>query len=705
MKTKNMFKWLPMLLALFSFSACSDDDDYTIATEAIITTVETGEAEVTAVSATTAGRVLDLSNSSSSSYEVGTCYSVNQDPTTAGTKVAGTIDSLGNVTAELTGLTDGTTYYYCTYVTLQDRVTKYGDVKSFVATDAQIATAEATDISACKATLNASASGLEGLVEQGMDFGFKLSLDEATVTDGRDYALSSTQTTLSKQVEGLLPGNTYYYVAYCKLNDGLVYGDVKQFTTSAQTMEYVDLGLSVMWAQCNIGAETETETGVMTAYGDTTGLMTSTSLDDYTVTTDISGTDNDIVTKADIDGTSSIKSSMPTATQVKELLQNTTQTWETVDGVAGVRFTANNGNSIFMPAAGYRNDTTVEGNNVKGLYWSGTVNTVSDDYANTLSLSQSENIAGMSLRDMGLCVRSVRKAPVINPDNSKLVYGDIEGNGRLRIEIYNEYGASKSNPCIDPAQVSFSKNMVVKFKLSGVTGNLKDGAPSTFMAGLEYADASWDPSYWSSFNNYKYDCLVNGDGEYTVWMETNGTQADGAVVFCVDIDKLAANIEDMSKVSVEVSSIKFDVANIYQGVQSPLWTSKDGGGVDGRIELYNEYGETKSTNDYSSLTFNGSVIVTFTISGIDGNLVSGASGSYPASMSFADASWDPSYWGGTEGAGTTITGDGTYTVVAPLCGTSEGAVVWVIDITNLYKELSNPENVNVTINSIITPGV
>lgn len=131
----------------------------------------------------------------------------------------------------------------------------------------------------------------------------------------------------------------------------------------------------------------------------------------------------------------------------------------------------------------------------------------------------------------------------------------------------------------------------------------------------------------------------------------------------------------------------------------------DGDGVDGRIEIYNEYGPTKGVNDYSSLKFNGSITVNFTISGIDGNLVSGASGSYPASMSFADASWDPSYWGGTEGAGTTITKDGTYTVTAPLCGTSEGAVVWVIDITNLYKELVNPDLVKVKINSIITPGI
>lgn len=693
------------LLCVLALCACSDDDDYTIATEAVVSSVETGEADVTAISATAKGRVLDLSKCDPSSYQVGTCYSINPDPTTAGSKVVGGIDSLGNVTTALSGLTKGTTYYYCTYVTLQSRVTKYGDVKSFVATDAQIATAEATEVSACKATLNASASGLKGLIENGMTFGFKLSMTEANVRDGRDYPLTSTSSTLATTVDGLLPGNTYYYVAYAQLGDGLVYGDVKSFTTAKQSMEYVDLGLSVMWAKYNVGAENETETGAMAAYGDATGLMTSTRLDDYNVTSDIAATANDIVKHADIDGSSSIKSSMPTAAQIAELIKGTKQTWTTVDGVSGIRFTANNGNSIFLPAAGYRNGTTVEGANVKGLYWAGTVNTISSDYGKTLSFdSDGSAVTGMSQRQLGLCVRSVRKAPIINPDNSKLVVGDIEDNGRLRIELYNEYGASKPNPCLDPSQVSFSKNMVVKFKLSGVTGNLKSDAPSQFIAGLEYADASWDPSYWSSFNNYKYDALVNGDGEYSVWMET-ASQADGAMVFCIDIDKLAANIVDMSKVKVEVESIRFDVADIYQKIPAPVWTSKEGDGVDGRIEIYNEYGSTKGVNDYSSLKFNGSITVNFTISGIDGNLVSGASGSYPASMSFADASWDPSYWGGTEGAGTTITKDGTYTVTAPLCGTSEGAVVWVIDITNLYKELVNPDLVKVKINSIITPGI
>ena len=57
--------------------------------------------------------------------------------------------------------------------------------------------------------------------------------------------------------------------------------------------------------------------------------------------------------------------------------------------------------------------------------------------------------------------------------------------------------------------------------LYGLKDNMKEGAGS-HVAGLEYADASWDPSRWSAFDNSKYDANVTGDGLYTVWMETGG---------------------------------------------------------------------------------------------------------------------------------------------------------------------------------------
>ena len=50
-------------------------------------------------------------------------------------------------------------------------------------------------------------------------------------------------------------------------NDVLVRGGVNT--------EYVDLGLSVKWAKCNVGAESETDAGLYFAWGETTGYTAS----------------------------------------------------------------------------------------------------------------------------------------------------------------------------------------------------------------------------------------------------------------------------------------------------------------------------------------------------------------------------------------------------------------------------------------------
>ena len=64
---------------------------------------------------------------------------------------------------------------------------------------------------------------------------------------------------------------------------------------------------------------------------------------------------------------------MPTYDQIQELLDNTTSTWTTQNGVEGRLFTASNGNSIFLPAAGVRQwDDNLYYAGEYGNYWSST---------------------------------------------------------------------------------------------------------------------------------------------------------------------------------------------------------------------------------------------------------------------------------------------------------------------------------------------
>ena len=302
---------------------------------------------------------------------------------------------------------------------------------------------------------------------------------------------------------------------------------------------------------------------------------------------------------------------------------------------------------------------------------------------------------------------TVRAYAEINPESGKLVFGDIENNGRLRVEIYNEFGATGSNPSIDPSSIKFAKNMVVTFSLTGITGNLKSDATGSYVAGLQYTDPSWNVNYWSELDMGIYEAMVTGDGTYTVWMEVTA-QANGALVFCVDIAGLGDDIEDWSKVGVEVNSIKLD-ADIGQAVNHSIvnFNNKDGDGVNGRIEIYNEFSTSGATAPgayNSTLKFNGMMLVEFTISGIDENLLEGATKSYSTELSYADASWDPSYWGGASYGSALVTGDGTYRVYTYLNGDCEGAVVWTIELYGLWVDLVDPSQVDVTVNKVITPG-
>ena len=857
-----------MLLLALVVASCSDDD-YTANTADIITKIETGSAEVGATSATLTGTVLDLSKASSSSYTVGVAYSTSEDAT-AGTKVTGTLAEDGTLTTTLTGLTIGQTYYYCTYVTLQNKVTKYGEVKSFVTTNADIATAGAvcTEVTATLGgTVNIKTAADDAVVK-----GIKISLDAATVKDGRFYQADKTAegNTFTIPLSGLIPGKTYYYVAYAQVNAEEKYGEVKSFTTPEQNVEFVDLGLSVEWATVNVGAAKEVEVGGLYGYGDNTLFNTSNQPSDY-VNTDIQGTEYDLATMF-IPGAFT-----PSKDQMQELLDNTTHQYIVRDGVMGCLFTASNGNSIFLPYTGTRNGTEMSDEGTIGAYWTANIDEVDGDHAAALTISEGETKVSSANRYEGLAIRAVRTpnrpmklqylyktwnidldadgkcavwdgplyyygtedswntvtngyqlgsghdswnwcpvyadnswiatakdygtmtfyengTVVVNDkgnnqhyegtfsvdtenhtitltgakilhldnfdnlvsnwstqlkvlslsedglqiaalrdqntdegqcllvhnyvnaalvggngkaltiDNTKLVYGDIESNGNLRLELYNEYGESKGNSCIDPSALSFSKSLAVTFKLSNV--QLKDGAVGQYNAALSYASGDWSTSYWGG--TAKQDALVNGDGTYTVWMPASQL-ASGAMVFVVDIKGLAADLTDVSAVKAEIVSVTTD-ADIEQKLCKTInvdsdkvkFVNKDGNGTDGRIEIYNEYGDTKADPGVaqSDISFNGRMCITFTVSGIDGNLNADATKDYKADLSYAAASWAPSYWGG--GIGTAqVTGDGTYTVYADMGDDNcSGAVVWTIELYGLWKDLADPTKVNVHIDEV-----
>lgn len=143
----------------------------------------------------------------------------------------------------------------------------------------------------------------------------------------------------------------------------------------------VDLGLSVKWACCNVGATTPEDYGDYFAWGETSPKSSYTGENyqhwvgyyDYgghwgfeyvTLNSDISGTQYDAAT-ANWGGTWR----MPRYSELQELFNNCTREWTTLNGVNGMRVTGPNGNSIFLPAAGFRIGSSSYYVGSGGYYW------------------------------------------------------------------------------------------------------------------------------------------------------------------------------------------------------------------------------------------------------------------------------------------------------------------------------------------------
>ncbi|MBQ6208962.1 MAG: hypothetical protein IJK42_04210 [Prevotella sp.] len=141
----------------------------------------------------------------------------------------------------------------------------------------------------------------------------------------------------------------------------------------------IDLGLpsGTKWACCNVGACKSEEYGGYYAWGETeekevynwsTYIHCDGNEDTcHDLGSDISGTEYDVAhVKWGGDWV------MPTAGDIKELLDHCKSEWTTLNGVKGRKFTGSNGNSIFLPAAGYRWGGDLYGTGSSGYYRSST---------------------------------------------------------------------------------------------------------------------------------------------------------------------------------------------------------------------------------------------------------------------------------------------------------------------------------------------
>lgn len=256
-----------------------------------------------------------------------------------------------------------------------------------------------------------------------------------TISDYK-YNHGPTNQLLSYSTEliNLKPNTQYYVRAYAENSKGISYGTVVSVTTKTadgkdpwQPTEpdengAVDLGLSVKWAACNIGAEQPEEYGNYYAWGEVETKIDYT-MDSYKFIEkdrdyyeykliedliDISGSKYDAATAVYGNGWR-----MPTKLEMIELTDKATFVRTSYKGVNGMRIIGPNGNSIFLPSGGYRSE--VGGNDVgtRGDYWTSTVDVAFINSAFTYSWGLSPfygewNKVNEHTRYIGLLIRAVQ---------------------------------------------------------------------------------------------------------------------------------------------------------------------------------------------------------------------------------------------------------------------------------------------------------
>ena len=193
---------------------------------------------------------------------------------------------------------------------------------------------------------------------------------------------------------------------------------------------YVDLGLpsGLLWATCNVGADSPEDYGDYFAWGETQPksdyswgtyqycMGSSNTLTKYcnNASYGYNGFTDNLTTLQPSDDAATANWGtdwrMPTKEEWQELYNNTTHIWTTQNGVNGRLFTATNGNSLFLPAAGCRRGSSLDDASAGGHYWSSSLLTGDPNGAWSLYFNSGDCYVGYDTRYVGRSVRPVRSA-------------------------------------------------------------------------------------------------------------------------------------------------------------------------------------------------------------------------------------------------------------------------------------------------------
>ncbi len=423
-----------------SYISQNDEVEYgetkSFKTLAVSSMIQTLDASDVYPKEATLNAMLDLTDCNYSSIEYG--FELTPEGGQAKTLTADTLADKAFSYRDET-LSRNTGYSYVAYVKL-DGILYKAEPKTFTTTSIQASvSADASDIQYNSATISGSLdvqsegsfsksavlyyslseSALEGLKSNGT---------RNTLTLGADGSYCETLSSLS-------PSTSYNYVVVAKVDDVEFVSTIGNFLTPALPFEpLVDLGLSVKWASCNLGASKPTEyggyyqwagtkdvsdTGV---YLDASNCPYHTGSDKYSgwtkyITESYYGTVDNKTVLESMDDAAAVALDgewrMPTDEEWTELRNtgNCSWTWTTIDDVNGYKVQSKKSgytdNWIFLPAAGYRCSDFLDDVGSDGYYWSSSLTTSNSSCAYIISFLSGNFNRYYYYRYYGLSVRPV----------------------------------------------------------------------------------------------------------------------------------------------------------------------------------------------------------------------------------------------------------------------------------------------------------
>ena len=294
-----------------------------------------------------------------------------------------------------------TGYSYAAYVKL-DGILYKGESKTFTTASIQASvTAEASEIRCKSAAISGSL-----IVQSEGSFSksavLYYSSSERTLVGLKSNGIKKTLTlgaygSYSETLSSLSSSTSYNFAVVTKVDDVEFTSIIGNFSTLTPPSGSVDLGLSVFWASCNLGASKPTEYGGYYQWAgiedvsdtdiwiDWSNCPYHTGSDYYSgwtkyITDSSYGTVDNKTVLESMDDAASValggKWRIPTEEEWSELCStdNCSWTWTTIDGVNGYKVQSKmpgyTDNWIFLPAAGFRCNDSLCSAVFHGLYWS-----------------------------------------------------------------------------------------------------------------------------------------------------------------------------------------------------------------------------------------------------------------------------------------------------------------------------------------------